>query len=536
MESLSPQTKLKLRWIAIIGGYLLAYLAADRLALPHGGEGPAIFSWNASAAISFGVLARYGANWFPFAIAGPLIASIVGGAEIGAMLARSIGEAGACTIAAFFLRRPSGQSPDISRLRGIFAFFSAALAAALAISLAMVFQIYFAGGLGIQALSAPFGEWSLSHLVAILAVSPAVMLLVSPRRGFRGRLSITVELMLQIAALCLIAWEVFGRFVNQEIHFFYLLFLPVAWIAIRHGQRGTALALAFIYLAPVVTDLIFSHHDQVIVELQIRLGVLAVTGLLLGAMVGEQRLAEARMQARQTELAHFQRLNVGREMASALAHELTQPLTAAMNYTQAALRLIKAPEPEFERAVRIMEKSVDQIERVGQIIHGLRDFMRRGELRLAGNDVAEMIDDAIRLVQPEAHAAGISLQVVEVHSLPPVLADKTQMVQLLVNLLRNAVQSTAGVENPLVTVRAGLDGKMVKVSVVDNGAGLSPLVSARIFEPFVTTKEAGMGLGLSVSKSIIEAHDGSLWAEPPPSGGAAFHFTLPLKSKEASDA
>jgi two-component system sensor kinase FixL len=312
----------------------------------------------------------------------------------------------------------------------------------------------------------------------------------------------------------------------------------VAWIAVRHGQRGAALALAAIYLAPVATDLIFGHHDQVIVELQIRLGVLAMTGLLLGAMVGEQRLAEARMQSRQTELAHFQRLNVGREMASALAHELTQPLTAAMNYTQAALRMIKTPDPELDRAVRVMEKSVDQIERVGQTIHGLRDFMRRGELRLAGNYISEMIDDAILLVQPEVHSVGISLHAAETPPLPLVLADKTQIVQVLVNLLRNALQSVAvdNIESPSVILQAKLVEEMVQISVIDNGAGLSQPVMARIFEPFVTTKEAGMGLGLSVSKSIVEGHGGRLWAENLQQGGAVFHFTLPLKSNETADA
>jgi two-component system sensor kinase FixL len=516
--------------------FLLAYVMSDRLAVGHGGDGLIIFPWNASFAISFGALVRLGARWLPLAVIGPFLACVVGGADTSEILVRVVSEAAICAVAAAFLRAQIGARLEMDRLRNISVFFLTAFATALVLAVANVLRIVLVFDAELKALTYSFGKLALASLVAILAVSPLIIIFVPPKFRVRGRVPLIIETLLQTAALCVIAWEIFGRFANQEIHFFYLLFLPVAWIAIRHGQRGAVLALALIYLAPVATDWIFGHHDQVIVELQIRLGVLSITGLLLGAMVGEQRLAEARIEARQTEIAHFQRLNVGREMASALAHELTQPLTAAMNYTQAALRLIKAPEPEFDRASRVMEKSVDQIERVGQIIHGLRDFMRRGELRLASNDVAEMIDDAIRLVHPEVGAAGISLHVVDAHSLPPVLADKTQVVQVLVNLLRNAVQSTAGVASPSVTVQAKLDDAMVKVSVVDNGAGLSPVVAPRIFEPFITTKEAGMGLGLSVSKSIIEAHDGRLWAETPSSGGAAFYFTLPLKSKEASDA
>jgi C4-dicarboxylate-specific signal transduction histidine kinase len=347
-----------------------------------------------------------------------------------------------------------------------------------------------------------------------------------------------LETLLQGAALVIIAWEVFGRFANEEVHFFYLLFLPFAWIATRHGQHGSALALAVIYLAPVVSDRLVGHREPAIVELQIRLGVLAMTSLLFGALASERRSSEARVLARQTEIAHFQRLNVGWEMASALAHELNQPLTAAMNYTQAAQRLIGRPEPDLARAASVMTKSVEQIERVGQTIHGLRAFMRKGELRLAAMAAGDMVEDALRLVVGEASEAGVSLHAAGFQSLPAVTADKTQLVQVLVNLVRNSVQSLAGArgENPTVLVSGRPVDGVVEISVTDNGPGLQPEILARLFEPFVTTKEAGMGLGLSISKSIIEAHDGRLWAENLPHGGAAFHFTLPLAEKDQADA
>ncbi|CAA7623766.1 sensor histidine kinase [Magnetospirillum sp. UT-4] len=522
------------RRLLAAAGALALYAAAEWAALGHSLDGSLLEPWNAGFAVSFGLVARYGFAWLPVAAAAPLLAGW-GGAEADALVVRVAAEAAACAAAAAILRRRRRERPDIGLPRTVLRLFAAALAAAAMVAVMR--------GAAIAAppwqVAATGAHLLLAHLVAVLLVAPLFLVSGTPRQWLRDLGRPSVETLLQVAALSIIAWEVFGRFVNEEVHFFYLLFLPLAWIATRHGQAGTALALAAVQLAPVVTDRLSGHADHAIVELQIRLAVLAVTSLLLGAMASERRQADARMLERQTELAHFQRLNVGWEMASALAHELNQPLTAAMNYTQAAQRLIAAPGPDLERAGRAMSKSVDQIERVGDIIHGLRDFMRKGELRLARNRVREVVDDALRLVSAEANASGIALNAAGLSALPPVMADKTQIVQVLVNLIRNAVQALAGAGTPAGTVavsgRAG-DG-WVELAVADNGPGLPPEVLAKLFEPFVTTRAAGMGLGLSISKSILEAHDGRLWAETLPQGGAVFRFTLPVAAAgEMADA
>ncbi|MBF0392479.1 MAG: MASE1 domain-containing protein [Alphaproteobacteria bacterium] len=522
------------RHAAHVAGWLLLYVIADRAALTHVPSGVALAPWNAAPAISFGMIARLGPRWFPAALIAPILAALSGDGVSSETAGRALSETLACGGAARALRGGAGERPDFGRVRMAFRFFGTALAAAALIGAARAAMVADLEPWGAVSLG---GQVSLAHLVAILAVAPLVATLGPPRRWAGGRFAISVEGLFQVTALMVLAWEVFGRFANQEIHFFYLLFLPLAWIATRNGQRGTAMALAALYLAPIWSDRQFGHLDQSVIELQIRLGVLAMTGLLLGAMVSERAEAEARGLARQTELAHFQRLNVGWEMASALAHELNQPLTAAMNYTQAALRLIRAPTPDLERAATLTARSVDQIERVAQIIHGLRDFMRKGELRLAPNEVRDIVEDALRLVSAEANAAGVTLHAVGMAGVPPVMADKTQIVQVMVNLVRNAVQALAGakVNNPAVLVSARAVEGAVEVMVTDNGPGLDPRVETRLFDPFVTTKEAGMGLGLSISKSILEAHDSRLWAESPPHGGVVFRFTLPL-ARDLADA
>lgn len=516
---------------------VLLYLVLSLLAHPHPAGGVPLFPWDVAVALAFGLVVRRGRRWVILAFAAPALAGVLNGtlaADPVASLGMALVEAAACFGWASLLRPGGRRIIGLERPRAIILLIAAG--AGLAATLAVARLVFQFPGIILDPIDAALllGRISLGHLVGILLITPFMLLI--PARPKHPRLS--PETLVQAVFLAAIAWEVFARFVNDEIHFFYLLFLPMAWIAIRHGLAGVAAALAALCLAPIASDLAYGHLDQAIVELQIRLAVLAMTSLLLGAMVSERRLSEARLIARQSELAHFQRLNVGSEMASALAHELNQPLTAAMNYVQAALRMIRSPAPDLVRAGVIMEKGLAQVERMGEIIHGLREFMRKGELNRSHNEVGEMIEEAVRLTAAEANAAGVSVSAASIGLCPPVMADRTQTVQVLVNLVRNAIQALAGTGRtaPVVRIFGQADGSVVMMSVADNGPGLSSDVAASLFTPFITTKESGMGLGLSISKSIIEAHGGRLWGENGPGGGAVFRFTLPIAAKEAGDA
>lgn len=512
---------------------LLLFLALDLAARPHAVQGVSWQPWNLTNALTFALVARFGWKWLILAFVATAIAELL---EFGSGgLPSALVEAAATGLWAVALRRRGRGVIRLERPRAVFALFAAACGVAVTLATARVLPVILGTGLGPSDLLAVFARIALANSGAILALAPFILLVPLRRPGFVGPRE-ALEAALQGILLGAIALEVFGRFVNEEIHFFYLLFLPISWIAVRHGLLGVSSALAALALAPLASDTVHGHHDLPIIELQIRLLVLAVTSLLLGAMVSERRSSEARLIARQAELAHFQRLNVGAEMASALAHELNQPLTAAMNYVQAGLRLIRAPAPDLERAAQVVEKGLDQIERMGDTIHGLREFMRKGELNRSHNDVREMADEALRLTAAEANAAGIAIAVLCPSGLAPVLVDRTQIVQVLVNLIRNAVQALAGYsrENPAIRVEARAGGGSIEVLVADNGPGLADDVLSRLFTPFVTTKVSGMGLGLSISKSIVEAQGGRLTAENQPGGGAAFRFTLPVAIVEKS--
>jgi two-component system sensor kinase FixL len=244
--------------------------------------------------------------------------------------------------------------------------------------------------------------------------------------------------------------------------------------------------------------------------------------------ISERHLAQRRMAQLQSELVHVARLSAMGEMASTLAHELNQPLTAVTNYVQSARHMLGAPERfTAQRIAEIMDKAVEQTIRAGQIIRRLREFIRKGETDRAIADLNQIVREAAALSLVGAREQGIEVRMDLATDLPPVLIDQVQIQQVLLNLVRNGVEALQQVQDRRLTISTRSSGEGAVVRVADSGPGLSPEVAAHLFQPFVTTKANGTGIGLSISRSIVEAHGGQLTAEPAREGGVAFQFTLP---------
>jgi two-component system sensor kinase FixL len=259
--------------------------------------------------------------------------------------------------------------------------------------------------------------------------------------------------------------------------------------------------------------------------------------------ITERQAAESRLQELQAELLHVSRLSAAGEMASALAHELNQPLTAATSAIQAVRRMLaSSPPAAAEGPATEMREAVDlaaeQALWAGRVVRRLRDFVARGEAEKRLEELPRLVEEASALALVGARERLVRVDVRFASALPLVLVDAIQIQQVLFNLIRNAVEAmSAGAaccdEAPptrrrgLVVSAAPVGPDLVEVAVADGGPGLSPEVAGRLFESFVTTKPNGMGVGLSICRSIVEAHGGRLWAEPNPGGGAVFRFTLP---------
>ena len=245
----------------------------------------------------------------------------------------------------------------------------------------------------------------------------------------------------------------------------------------------------------------------------------------------ERQRTERRLQEVQSELSHVSRLTEMGQMASALAHELNQPLTAVTNYIQAVSRLLAAEHPNVGRAREVAASALGQITRASEILRRLRDFMRKGESEQRAENIAKLIEEASALALIGAGERGIKVRLSVAAELPAALCDKIQIQQVVVNLVRNAIEAMEGGERRELSIAASLDeAGAIAVAIADTGPGIAPEVAERLFQPFVTTKAQGMGVGLSICRSIVEAHGGRLAAASGAGGGTVFSFTLPAAS------
>ncbi|HEY4986916.1 MAG TPA: sensor protein FixL [Bradyrhizobium sp.] len=249
----------------------------------------------------------------------------------------------------------------------------------------------------------------------------------------------------------------------------------------------------------------------------------------------EHQQTQARLQELQSELVHVSRLSAMGEMASALAHELNQPLAAISNYMKGSRRLLAgstdANAPKIESA---MDRAAEQALRAGQIIRRLRDFVSRGESEKRVESLSKLIEEAGALGLAGAREQSVQLRFNLNPEADLVLADRVQIQQVLVNLFRNALEAMAQApRRELIVTNRRVADDMIEIEVSDTGSGFHDDVKPNLFQTFFTTKETGMGVGLSISRSIIEAHGGRMWAEDNAAGGATFRFTLPAAANES---
>lgn len=255
--------------------------------------------------------------------------------------------------------------------------------------------------------------------------------------------------------------------------------------------------------------------------------------------LSERQQTEARLQELQTELIHISRLSAMGEMASALAHELNQPLSAIANYMMGSRRLLEGKTDDTARMVRdAMDKAAEQSLRAGQIIRRLRDFVARGESDKRVESLKKLVEEAGALALVGAKEHGVRVTFRFDPSIDRVIADRVQIQQVILNLIRNAIEAMEGLpRRELAISTEPADDHMVAISIADTGTGLAPEILPKLFEPFISTKPQGMGVGLSISRTIVEAHGGVISARPNEGGGTVFRLTLrEVNEGDADDA
>ena len=248
--------------------------------------------------------------------------------------------------------------------------------------------------------------------------------------------------------------------------------------------------------------------------------------------IGDRKTQDRRIQELQGELLHATRLVSAGQLAAALAHELNQPLTAILNYAGVLQELSAAAGGAQGEMLRdVTNKICGQADRAGEIIRRLRGFVAKRDTERETQDLNQVVEESLMLGLVGSSYGNVRLKTDLAPGLPPVQIDKVQIQQVMINLLRNAVEAMHNSERRELRVSTAGDGEFVRISVSDTGPGLPPEIMVTLFQPFITTKGQGLGIGLSISRSIVESHGGKLWVETNADGGADFRFRLPVPEK-----
>ena len=251
--------------------------------------------------------------------------------------------------------------------------------------------------------------------------------------------------------------------------------------------------------------------------------------------ITELRQAKEEARKRREEIAHLGRVATMGELSASLAHELNQPLTAILSNAQAALRFIAGDSPDLAEIRDILNDIVADDRRAGEVIHRLRSLFRKGEFEKVAVNMNDLIQEVVSLINTEAMIRNVSIETTLDRSLAPVLGDRVHLQQVIINFILNASEAMTDIADAprkIIISTSKADQKMVKVGIRDFGSGIIEDQLDQIMEPFYTTKPEGMGMGLSINRSIIEAHAGRFWAENNPDRGATFYFTLPIHEEE----
>jgi two-component system sensor kinase FixL len=356
-----------------------------------------------------------------------------------------------------------------------------------------------------------------AHLQSILETVPDAMIVIDERGGVQS---------FSAAAERLFGWtpqEVIGRNIR--------MLMPSPYREAHDGYLERYLTTGERRIIGMGRVVVGERRDGSTFPMELSVGEMASeTGRYFTGFVRdltERQATETRMQELQGELIHMSRLTAMGEMSSTLAHELNQPLSAITSYLNGSRRLLETAAPDIGRVREAVGKAADQAMRAGDIIRHLRDFVSRGETERKGENLAKLIEEAAALALLGARQRGVRTFFRLDPAVPEVLADKVQIQQVLVNLIRNALEAMEDMPRRELIVATGPAGDdMVQVSVADTGTGLAEVVAAALFQPFVTTKPHGMGVGLPICRTVVEAHGGRIWADPNPEGGTIFRFTL----------
>jgi signal transduction histidine kinase len=528
----------------------VAYVGFEWVSFLHEHNGLPVTPWNPGLGVAFAVLVRNGPAYGLVLFAAVVFTeTVVLRTELAwiVIVAMACVIAGTFTASAVLARRRWRLHADLEHLRDVVVLLAVGAAAA-ALSAALLSLLLIATNeLGTGDLTQASVPLLVGDMIGIAVMTPLTLRLWArwPHVAAKPTAGLALELVLHLLAIGAALWVIVGAGSLGGYKFFSLLFLPVVAAAVRHGIDGSCLSLAATQMGLVGLLGLLGHDAAAFTEFQVVMLALTTAGLIVGVVVSERRHAdlvargaEERLKDLQAQAARAARINMVSSMASALAHEINQPMTAARALARSVQHILGGPEPDMGRARNNLAGLIAQVDHAGGVVRRMREFLRRGQPHFSTLDMQEVLEDALVLARPEAASKRTSIALTVRGPLPPIFGDRIQLQQVVLNLVHNSaeaiVESRRADGHIRIEAVVSPQEPAIVVAVADNGIGVSG--ELRLFEPLTSSKKDGLGLGLSVCASIVQAHGGRIWLQSGEAGGTEFRFTLPLQRGQAAPA
>ena len=518
---------------AAVAVYAGLYIVLDWLSYVHAEPSTGFTLWNPPAACNLALLLIRGLGYAPaLFVVGSISDGLVAGFPTGLAptLAANAIAAGGYTAVAAALRRLSHADQGVLDVSGIAWLAVISALGVLAIAGVTTTAFVLMHVIPTSLFASAVGHFWIGDLTGIIGLLPTLMFMRLARNRWNEltRSQRLIDILAFSTGLALALFIVFGVAGYQELHFFYLLLLPVIWVAVRHGLPWSAVAVLVTQLALISTVMALDYRASEFLSFQLLSLTVSATGLLVGAVVTERHLAEVSLRRQQAELDRMARLTTAGALGMAVVHQISQPLATIATYTHACRQLLHSDPTNRDVLAETIAKAEAEVLRAGAIVDRLRDFLSNGGRRLSPVDLGAVARGIGAALADDARGRGVDIQF-DTPVTALVMVDRIQIEQVLVNLMRNAIETPTGQGRSEKHVRVGIRdiGDEVEVVVEDDGPGVLPELAQCLFQPFETSKSNGMGLGLWLSRELVEGHGGRLWWDPDAAVGARFVFRLP---------
>jgi two-component system sensor kinase FixL len=521
---------------ASLYAFLSVYLVLEWASQFHAFEFRDIALWNPSPAASLVLLLTRGLSHAPLLFMAGLLSSVYVHGDphsfLGTIASSALLAAGYTSLAAS-LRR-AGFQLGRGGLRDVMSLLLLGPAGTLFTASLACGALLLTGDIPQDRLLTAITHFWVGDMLGLIIVMPVVSAALLLRHHIveRMRNSLHLDTAVLAAGLVLALWCMFGLPRTEDHQFFYLLFLPIIWVAVRNGFPGAALVILLAQISLLIVTESVNYAVDEFIGLQMLMFTLAATGLLLGASVTELRQAEERAKAQQAELGRMARSTAAGAMGVAIAHQISQPLSTVATHIHVALRQAASEDNPSREVVDSLTIARDEMRRAQDVLGRLREFISQGKCETVKTDLSALVAKLSDILRMEARSGNVRITL-DLAAVPTVSADGIQIEQVVLNLVTNAVDAASmrADRRGKVQVATVAEDGSVRIIVEDNGAGIAAEIAERLYEPFVSTKESGMGLGLALSRQIVAVHEGRIWWEPVSPEGTRFIVELPARDE-----